>query len=61
MDINWDSTGATMLTYLQAHHLDLGFSDQHFGPGAYLDTHRERMRCRHGHEGVIFSEREPTR
>jgi hypothetical protein len=26
------------LTYLQAHHLDLGFYDHHFGPGAYLPT-----------------------
>lgn len=25
--------------YLQAHHLDLGFYDEHFGPGAYLETH----------------------
>jgi hypothetical protein len=31
------------LTYLQAHHLDLGFYDQHFGPGAYLRTHAEHM------------------
>ena len=39
------------LTYLQAHHLDLDFYDHHFGPGAYLETHREHMRCWHGHEG----------
>lgn len=37
-----------MLMYLQAHHLDLGFYDQHFGPGAYLETHRDHMRCWHG-------------
>jgi hypothetical protein len=33
------------LTYLQAHHLDLGFYDALFQPGAYLDTqarHQER-------------------
>lgn len=37
-----------MLTYLQAHHLDLGFYDQHFGPGAYLETHRRHQHCWHG-------------
>jgi hypothetical protein len=31
------------LTYLQAHHLDLGFYDEHFGPGAYLPTQAEHM------------------
>jgi hypothetical protein len=31
------------LTYLQAHHLDLGFYDHHFGPGAYLPTQAEHM------------------
>ena len=25
--------------YVQAHHLELGFYDEHFGPGAYLETH----------------------
>jgi len=29
------------LMYLQAHHLDTGFYDQHFTPGAYLNTHAE--------------------
>jgi hypothetical protein len=28
-----------ILTYLQAHHLDLEFYDQNFGPGSYLETH----------------------
>lgn len=28
-------------TYLQAHHLDLDFYDDKFGPGAYLRTHAE--------------------
>jgi hypothetical protein len=28
-------------TYLQAHRLDTGFYDHHFGPGAYLRTHAE--------------------
>jgi hypothetical protein len=32
-----------ILTYLQAHHLDLEFYDQHFQPGAYLRTHAEHM------------------
>ena len=31
------------LTYLQAHHLDLEFYDEHFGPGAYLPTHADHM------------------
>jgi hypothetical protein len=29
--------------YLQAHHLDLEFYDEHFAPGAYLPTHAEHM------------------
>ncbi len=29
--------------FLQAHHLDLGFYDQHFTPGAYLQTHAQHM------------------
>jgi hypothetical protein len=36
------------LTYLQAHHLDLGFYDHHFGPGAYLPTHASHMADWHG-------------
>ena len=32
-----------VLTYLQAHHLDLAFYDHHFAPGAYLHTHAEHM------------------
>jgi hypothetical protein len=32
-----------ILMYLQAHHLDLGFYDHHFGPGAYLPTHATHM------------------
>ena len=31
------------LTYLQAHHLELDFYDEHFGPGAYLLTHAEHQ------------------
>ncbi|WP_114781305.1 hypothetical protein [Botryobacter ruber] len=31
------------LMYLQAHHLDLDFYDQHFSPGAYLSTHAHHM------------------
>jgi hypothetical protein len=32
-----------VLMYLQAHHLDLDFYDQHFAPGAYLGTHATHM------------------
>jgi len=32
-----------ILTYLQAHHLDLGFYDKFFKPGAYLSTHADHM------------------
>jgi hypothetical protein len=32
-----------VLVYLRAHHLDLGFYDRHFFPGAYLDTHTRHM------------------
>jgi hypothetical protein len=37
------------LTFLQAHHLDLGFHDIHLGPGSYLATHavhQERWHAR---------------
>jgi hypothetical protein len=37
-----------ILTYLQAHHLDLEFYDHHFGPGAYLPTQAEHMASWHG-------------
>jgi len=33
--------------YLQAHHLDTDFYDQHFHPGAYLETHAEHMKRWH--------------
>jgi hypothetical protein len=36
------------LTYLQAHHLDLGFYDHHFGAGAYLPTQANHMEAWHG-------------
>jgi hypothetical protein len=32
-----------ILNYLQAHHLDLAFYDEHFRPGAYLPTHARHM------------------
>jgi hypothetical protein len=32
-----------VLTYLQAHHLDLEFYDHYFKPGAYLKTHAQHM------------------
>jgi hypothetical protein len=41
-----------VLTYLQAHHLDLDFYDRHFAPGAYLDTHARHMDRWHSEEGV---------
>lgn len=31
------------LMYLQAQHIDLGFYDHHFGPGAYLTTHANHI------------------
>lgn len=36
-----------MLTYLQAHHLDLAFYDKYFSPGAYLETHARHMKQWH--------------
>lgn len=44
------ATVPTMWTqlYLQAHHLDLGFYDEHFRPGAYLATHARHMERWHG-------------
>jgi hypothetical protein len=32
-----------ILNYVQAHHLELGFYDRFFRPGAYLRTHAEHM------------------
>ena len=32
-----------VITYLQAHHLDLEFYDRFFKPGAYLETHARHM------------------
>ncbi|MDX5436243.1 MAG: hypothetical protein LPK03_03570, partial [Pontibacter sp.] len=32
-----------LITYLQAHHLDLQFYDKFYKPGAYLKTHAEHM------------------
>ncbi|WP_029898793.1 hypothetical protein [Desulfohalovibrio reitneri] len=37
-----------VLTYLQAHHLDLEFYDEKFKPGAYLRTHKNHMERWHG-------------
>ena len=36
-----------LITYLQAHHLDLEFYDQFYKPGAYLKTHADHMACWH--------------
>ncbi len=38
-----------ILTYLQAHHLDLEFYDHHFKAGAYLQTHAQHIA--HWHPG----------
>jgi hypothetical protein len=32
-----------LMTYLQAHHLDLDFYDKFYEPGAYLKTHADHM------------------
>jgi hypothetical protein len=36
-----------VLTYLQAHHLDLEFYNKYFNPGAYLETHAHHMELWH--------------
>jgi hypothetical protein len=36
-----------VMNFLQAQHLDTGFYDHHFRPGAYLETHRDHMRVWH--------------
>ena len=51
----WDRFGRIPATfssmyammYLQAHHLDLGYYDTHFGPGSYLSTHAHHARNWH--------------
>jgi hypothetical protein len=40
-----------IMNYVQAHHLDLDFYDQHFKRGAYLGTHAEHMQRWHGLPG----------
>jgi len=43
------SVPAIALTgYVQAHHLDTDFYDEHFQPGAYLETHAAHMERWHG-------------
>ncbi|KCZ72964.1 hypothetical protein ANME2D_00022 [Candidatus Methanoperedens nitroreducens] len=37
-----------LITYLQAHHLDLEFYDRFYKPGAYLKTHAMHMKRWHG-------------
>lgn len=39
-----------VLTYLQAHHLDLEFYDKFFKPGAYLKTHKDHWDQWHSNE-----------
>jgi hypothetical protein len=39
-----------LITYLQAHHLDLDFYQQFYKPGAYLRTHAHHMERWHGSE-----------
>jgi hypothetical protein len=36
-----------LITYLQAHHLDLEFYDKFYGPGSYLKTHADHMKNWH--------------
>jgi hypothetical protein len=36
-----------VMNFLQAQHIDLGFYDNHFRPGAYLETHRRHMEVWH--------------
>ncbi|MCH4887116.1 hypothetical protein EZV73_06020 [Acidaminobacter sp. JC074] len=36
-----------ILTYLQAHHIDLDFYDEFFKPGSYLQTHKEHWKKWH--------------
>lgn len=36
-----------LITYLQAHHLDLEFYDRFFKPGSYLQTHRDHLKRWH--------------
>ena len=38
--------------FVQAHHIDTGYYDTHFPPGAYLETHASHMRRWHDDEGV---------
>jgi hypothetical protein len=44
-----------VITFLQAHHLDLEFYDAFYKPGAYLKTHRVHMVRWHakGSKGVV--------
>ncbi len=37
-----------LITYLQAHHLDLEFYDEFYQPGSYLKTHAEHWQRWHG-------------
>lgn len=37
-----------LITYLQAHHMDLGFYDRFYKPGAYLRSHATHMERWHG-------------
>ncbi len=39
-----------VITYLQAHHLDLEFYDTFYRPGAYLETHARHMELWHGRQ-----------
>jgi len=39
-----------IVTFLQAHHLDLEFYDKFYNPGAYLKTHAEHMEKWHPHD-----------
>lgn len=36
--------------YIQAHHIDTGYYDEHYQPGAYLETHAQHLERWHGGE-----------
>ena len=49
-----------VMTYLQAHHLDLEFYNRFFKPGAYLHTHARHMELWHGKDAARQVEPPPA-
>jgi hypothetical protein len=41
-----------IMNYVQAQHIDTGFYDRFFKPGAYLGTHADHMRLWHPERGA---------